>query len=86
MPIKKVPNLLLYLLCCIHIHYSEDFQKFIRTDSNNLSFKVQKCSINNGGCSNTCINPTQEGENVTCSCVDTTLVLHPDGDQKTCGQ
>ena len=49
-------------------------------------FLVEKCSIDNGGCSHGCENPTQEGDDVTCNCDGTKLVFDPSGDQKTCGK
>ena len=51
----------------------------------NYFFLVEKCSIDNGGCSHGCENPDYEGEDVTCNCDGTKLVFDPNGDQKTCG-
>ena len=42
--------------------------------------------MNNGGCSHVCTNPLIEGEDVTCSCENTPLVIDPDGSAFQCGK
>ena len=49
-------------------------------------FLVEKCTIDNGGCSDVCTNPLNEGEDVTCSCGDTPRVIDPNGSQFQCGK
>ena len=48
---------------------------------------MEKCSIDNanGGCSHTCNNPREEGQDLTCSCDETNLIINPSFDLKTCG-
>ena len=50
-----------------------------------ISFIVDKCTIDNGGCdvSAVCTNPTKAGEDVVCSCLDP-LTLDDTG--KSCGE
>ena len=42
--------------------------------------------MNNGGCSHVCTNPLNEGEDVTCSCENTPLVIDPNGSAFQCGK
>ena len=42
--------------------------------------------MNNGGCSHVCTNPLNEGEDVTCSCESTPLVIDPNGSDFQCGK
>ena len=48
-------------------NFENDSTKFV---CSNISFIVEKCSFNNGGCDSTalCRNPTEEGKDVTCYC------------------
>ena len=53
----------------------------------NLIFvSVDNCGVINGGCSHSCIDPTNGAENFTCSCEGTDLVIDPSGDTKQCSK